>query len=432
MALKKPRRVLIATASGGSGHLQAALARELELKAHNPDTFVIQCDVFADWMGFVGRFFSKKWNQAQKKGNVFFQKVFPPQVELANIIYFIPFFYKAISTLVKYDIDHIIDTNPLATNILIKAALLVGKWKNKTITFEKVLVELATDKAYIYYKPLRRLSYKEKKIVSISGSRPLLRGTETEVDFWKKHCNLSPEEVNSSNPPIRPKFKEFYEKPISKDPLTIRIQLKQDVEKLLLEKTLSRSFFTPLFHENSLEITLQPSDHLFSIMLGSQSAEKATLSYTLSYLNILNTIKQPTSRYFLFVFCSHPSSENHLLTTMHNAIQHAHNFPHHVCIIPLYFQSDDVVAPLMFRSNITLTRSGAITSHELLHVSHGHILIHSECKKKPYTKRRLLKCMPTWEAGNAEYLEQKKGAKVITPDMFTDVCSEFFNLESNT
>src|SRR5690348_16255943 len=68
---RKKKRVLIITSSGGGGLLQAANAKEQELKASNPGTVVILRDVMKDWMWKpTGKFFVGLWNQAQKKGNV--------------------------------------------------------------------------------------------------------------------------------------------------------------------------------------------------------------------------------------------------------------------------------------------------------------------------------------------------------------------------
>jgi len=81
------------------------------------------------------------------------------------------------------------------------------------------------------------------------------------------------------------------------------------------------------------------------------------------------------------------------------------------------FQSDEIIAPLFFRSDMTCTRSGGQTSMELMCVGQGKIWIHSETKNKGKVLQNedLLKGIPGWEAGNAAYLQRFRNAQLVTP-----------------
>ena len=90
------------------------------------------------------------------------------------------------------------------------------------------------------------------------------------------------------------------------------------------------------------------------------------------------------------------------------------------------FQEDDVIASLYYRSNATFTRSGGLTSMELMSVAQGQIWIHSEVKKPNNHQKKVCKGMPIWEWGNAIYLQKKKGACFIHPETFVEVCKPYF------
>ncbi len=94
------------------------------------------------------------------------------------------------------------------------------------------------------------------------------------------------------------------------------------------------------------------------------------------------------------------------------------------------FQSDDVIATLYYRSDATFTRAGGLTAMELMSVAQGHIWIHSEIRHGNNDDEKLGRGMPIWEKGNANYLQQKKGAQFITPETFIDRCHPYFLAEN--
>ena len=90
------------------------------------------------------------------------------------------------------------------------------------------------------------------------------------------------------------------------------------------------------------------------------------------------------------------------------------------------FQCDDVIASLYYRSDATFTRSGGLTAMELMSVAQGQIWIHSETRHGTINGESLGRGMPIWERGNASYLQEKKGARFITPETFFDGCIPYF------
>lgn len=160
-------------------------------------------------------------------------------------------------------------------------------------------------------------------------------------------------------------------------------------------------------------------------MLGSCPAQKATLKYVQLILEALKERVNEGFFYQVFVFCNdHKPGKNSLLKQVHDLILSSKEFPSNLTIIPLSFQDDNVIAPLFFRSDATFTRSGGLTSMELMAVAKGQICIHSEAKDPS----KLDLGMPQWEFGNASYLREKKGAKILTTSTFAQFCHELFDL----
>jgi hypothetical protein len=101
----------------------------------------------------------------------------------------------------------------------------------------------------------------------------------------------------------------------------------------------------------------------------------------------------PPPKYFFFVFAGRPEKfditlnhtiENTLLRAIGEKLKNT-EIPENLNIVPFTFQSDTELAPLRARSDATLTRSGGLTSMELLHLNRDEkrlTLIHSEGLKK--------------------------------------------------
>ncbi|MBN2479222.1 MAG: hypothetical protein JXA94_03255, partial [Parachlamydiales bacterium] len=123
---------------------------------------------------------------------------------------------------------------------------------------------------------------------------------------------------------------------------------------------------------------------------------------------------------FLFIYIA---NENDLFNFIYESIKNNINYPQNLKIIPMSFQDDTTIAPLFFRSDATITRSGGSTILELLAVANGKVLIHSEGK----LKQNLIKGMPYWEVGNALYLKKFKNSELVNTDNFVDQLELLFS-----
>ncbi len=418
---KKRRGILILTSSGGSGHIQAAKAKEYEAKRRYPHHKILVCDLMLDWMGKrLGRYSVYRWNSAQAKGDVEEQIKLVGFQRLSELLFWVPIFLRAFSTLYRNDIELIIDTQPLFTPPIMKAARLTMWLKNRKIHMEKIITELPTPYCYHFFDPIKRLSPRDRKHIDLITFYPLLQEGR---NFWKKACNLPSYRIKYDTPPLRPTFHKYMRKKREKKALTLNIQIHSEEEAKLIEETLQKGKASYVFSSNTLTYNIEPYARVYTLMLGSIPAECNTMRYIRHILKTLRKLPKDAEPYHLFVFCNkHKPGTKSLLKRVHDLITTCSIYPKQLTVIPMTFQDDGVIAPLFFRSDATFTRSGGLTSMELMAVAKGQICIHSEADDLTLAHYG----MPKWEFGNAFYLQEKRGAKILTADCFERTCSTLF------
>lgn len=425
------KRILILTLTAGGGHIQAAKAKYLETKAAHPDGIILERDILFDWIWkYFGLFAKHLWGDAQARGNVFLLVCLSFALRLADFLFWLPFFFSAIKTCSRYDIEKIIDTQPLGTSAIIKALRFI-KWKTgKDIGYEKIITDLPTIDAKHFFGGIKSLNAKDIPFLKVVTTKPILEYNETEEEFWKINCNLPLSSILYANLPLRPAF--FEETTHSTEGFEINISIFSPEDLHLTYKTVSYGSVTAKRAKNHISIPIESNDNVALMMLGANPNPKAVLSYTTHFIKTLQDRNYPSRKDLFFIFCSSqvsikPNLRQQILTL----IQQTKNYPKNLTIIPISHQNDLIIAPLLKRSNATLTRSGGLTSMELLAVSQGKIWIHKEPPPQKIPKfiprmESFKQGMPPWERGNARYLELKKGAKIITPETFEEVSKDYF------
>lgn len=422
--------LLVVTTSGGGGHLQAASAKILEEQLKNPKIHVFRYDVVRSAGGkWLGKFMMGLWDKTQRRGSVRSLEFIATIIPLFDLLFWIPVFCHLLYRLFKYNIDQVVDTQPMCLSSITAAVRIYCFFKKKSIFIEKILTELPTDYASHYLKPIKRLGEKSRKLIRLVTTKPLLTNNETAEIFWQKHCGLSDKGIAYGDFPIRPSFKKYQKKQKTNESLTLSIKLKNSEEKALLEELLHSRKANAIFEETSLKLTIAPNDKVTTLMLGSQTVQQASLSYVENFINMIKSDPNKSTHHYFFVFCSHKQLETmSLQEEIYQLIVRSSDYPSNLSIIPMSSQEDDVIAPLYFRSDATLTKSGGVTAMELIAVAQGKIWIHHEDKLSPLEKLLIknpffnvpsYKGMPKWEYGNATYLEEIKGAEMITPDTFS-------------
>ena len=414
---------LLLTSSGGGGHLEATAAIAHELHETQPELRVIQRDILKDWMGrWFGRFLPEAWNYAQKRGNLIVQKLLCLFIPSFHILCWLPVFFNALYLLLRKNVTWIIDSQPFGGHPIFKAIRLVEKWKGVSICYEKVLVDLPTVEAGHYFVPIKKLSQKDKNRLFIHTLEPLLEEGQTEEEFWQLHTGVPLKNISYASMPLRPSFKAL-DLPLSKHkPITIAPRICSENEWSLLQPILKLGKLETDYCDPYLDLTIPPQAKVTTLMLGSQPAYKATQQYVKHFIDLKRNA--PDRHDILFVFCR----KKNLLKNVCHQIMTVEEFPDNLTIIPLTFQDDSVIAPLIARSDATITRSGGMTTMELLTTMQGQVYVHSEAKIRNTDApvEAYLKGIPYWEKGNAQYLIAKKDARITTPDQFPALANNYF------
>lgn len=432
MKKKGCHSLLIITSSGGGGLLQAAKAKEQQAKRENPGVRILKRDLLRDWLSKVmGRFCCNLYDRAQKKGSVQMLEFVSDKIKYFDILFGPRIFFSMFFLLMKEEIDYVIDMQPLCTSAIVKATRFHNLLKKKQVIIEKVLVDLPTEKAKWFFTPIKKLSDKDRNIFKFVSVEPLLKEGQTADAFWQKYCRYYEKEVCYKGYFIRESFEKYRDLDKSNDFFSVTTQCKSDEEMLLLQRVLAEKEIKTNFHEDrSVTFTMDPNAMVITILLGSQPAFAATISYVTKMIELAKNYNKPIH---IFAFCAHHKEGNRsLFRALCEELEEVKNYPPHITAIPLSFQEEDVIAALFHRSDLTCTRSGGQTCMELMTVMKGEIWIHSERKStKEMSVEDLLKGIPKWEAGNALYLRKKRGAHIVTPQTFDEDFITFLEKEDS-
>ena len=429
----KPRKLLIITSSGGGGLIQAANAKEQEARAKDPNIEVVRKDVLKDWMGNVfGKFCSEMWNGAQMKGDITALRFVIWAQFIFDYICWPYFFVRALLTLFKEEADQVIDTQPLGTSAILKALRIYNAKRNKQVRLQKVLVDLPTKAATHFFRPIKNLTKKDRPFLQLTTIAPLLDEGQTREQFWQTNCRLSEKEIHYEDVYVRQSFRKFQNKQRDAKEFPVFIRFKSEEELNLMRMTFEKGRFQGIVKNDEVHFSVAPTDRLITILLGSQPASESTFNYVKKFLKLGLEGKSPNNRCRLFVFSSeHKPHSQSLFRKIAEYVRGLDKYPQNFSIIPFSFQSDDVIAPLFFRSDLTCTRSGGQTAMELMCVSSGDMWIHSETKKDPNQKedlclKQLLDGIPGWEAANALYMKKIRNARIVTPETIDSLAATFF------
>ena len=428
---KRPEKILMITVTAGGGHIHATKAKYKQIKEKSPHTRFMFFDVMVDTFGKkLGKSFNSVWNSSQEKGDVRLQEWLRTHGHpLSEVVFWLPVFIKTLIILSTNKFDRIIDTQVVGTKAIVKAMRVVEFFTKRRIILEKVITELPSDQVVHFTKPIKQLPMIEKKLIKICCSFSELIEDDKQEDFWQHMCGISAKDVKADTPPLRLEFLKLIGKPKSTELLNLRIFTHSEKELELIQSAASRGFVKLKNEEPYLSLNIEPTDRVSTIMLGSRPHEKATLEYVERFIE-LGKNSNDLTRDIVFVFCrNYDEKPNSLLKRMEELVKFEHDFPSNLTILPMPFQDDEVVAPLFWRSDMTITRSGGITAMELLSIGHGQIYLHTETI--PWFEKRGRIGMPAWEEGNARFLIQQKNAKFITPDTFTAQCKAGFTLEES-
>lgn len=416
---------LIIDSQAGGGHVQAANFIESHLKAKGLPT--IRREFYTTCLGrVIGRFAINTWNDDQKNERINKVNAYSKFEFLFDILLAIPVFFSTWALIRKHKIEHIVDVQPIGLRAILHAARienfvrsLFGS-KLKQIKVSLVMTDLPTLQATNFLQPLRGLRDNDRRILEVITTDPLLTSGQNSEEFWKENARLPIKYVKNRQFPLRAEFLTNRNCTDTILPLSFRchsVAAKSDLAKALHVKISDKETANC---NDSLSINVESQDRIITIMLGSQASFDATIQYVEQLVRKLKTegMIKPTK---IFVCCGDPKPhEPSLIEAVYHKIDEL-DIPDSISIAPLSWQDATVLAPLMARSDITITRAGGLTAMELLTVATGQILIHSVPSKGrdlsiEQDEEELLKGMFIWESGNARYLKSKKGARIVLPE----------------
>lgn len=421
----KEKNILIITTSGGNGHLQAARAQKTALLKENPEANICIKDLIVEWfLPPIGGFFAGMWNRAQKKGHTHLLELYSYlQIVFDWLAY--PFVKKhLLRFLLEKEVDRIIDVQNLVTAGILQALSTYNQKTGKNIVLEKVVLEFSTAKTTGYFRSIKKLKPSVRKYLKLITQPPLVHPYVTEEEFWRETCALSLSDIIYRPPLIREAFLAYQNMSRNQEPLVLEIATSNHHERDIILKTASQGVLHCTATGDKLKLTIDPHVKVVTLMLGSQPARPATLRYVDHFISLSPRSRKPIA---LFVFCANQKDSSFIESICARVLVHP-EYPKHLSIVPMSYQTEAVIAPLYHRSDATITRSGGVTAMELLVASKGQIWIHTEKPLERRSDQRLMKLfgMPCWEEGNAAYLSAKKGARLVCPDTFAHISEAFF------
>ncbi|PCI76079.1 hypothetical protein COB21_04830 [Candidatus Aerophobetes bacterium] len=413
--MRKRENVLCISFAVGGGHTQAAKERIKQLRKNCADIHIIEKDLIVDLVNpLFGKIVHKFLNLALKKRWVRIRNlIFSGQPLADQVVLFPSVFIATLITLIKHDIDKVISTQPVGILAMSKAILVAEKFLKKEISFELVIPELPTAKAVSFFTPIQRLKPFYKKRLLLTSVHPYCEFGKTDAEFWMQNCGIDSKQVSYAHFPVRSEFLLPDNQAISREKTqSLSLQFKaKEFESLM--PFYKKDTVTLNRDKQSISVNISPSTILTTIMLGSRPLEKTLLNYARSFVKAVPENNLPYNHCIILICSDTASIISPAFTKLKKALK---NLPSvaKLTILPIPFQEASTLAPLILRSDATITCSGGMTSIELMQFARGKIWIHSDFLDKTW-KSASSREMPIWEIGNAEYLIHKRQAVIINP-----------------
>lgn len=418
---------LLLTLASGTGHIQTAKRMEHDLRKIRPNQNVQTKEVgellYGKYLSTIG---NENFNGLLKNEDINGINRCLKLQHLHDTLLLPYQFLKFIHVLAANDITHVIDTQSIGLKALTNAARVVNFFRQiftphiPPVKVSLVMTELPNKDTHNFFPFIKSLSDEDRKIFQLVTTKPLLEAGETDEAFWKKHCDLSHAkgEVVYDALPIRPTFEKLAKESVKTEQLKVRVGTPKEMKQI--GECLGEEVQTDESNSSKKAVfPVQMSDKVTYLMLGGQACIEATKEYVKTKIKMAKETAS-TDRHYLFVFCGKNESDDSLFNQIHSLVEKEKQepaFPKHMKIVPLSFQTDEEVAPILARSDETITKSGGLTSMELDALARGKIFIHSSYVSDPTASEETLceRGMSCWEAGNARYLKHFHNAKIVTP-----------------
>lgn len=432
--------ILAFTSGAGGGHERAVAAVQSIAKAQNPNATFKKVDSLSKIMPtFLSNHFAREWDEAKAKGDVKKQiKIVEGKILgvsrrlIADTVFGIPIFVITfIRLLLNRKITRIVDTQPIGTKAIIRAARLTSFLFGRNIKVTKVMTDLPSLEAVHFSESAKRLSKADKGVYELVSTQPLAKKTsesdeqfiERQEKWWQKHFGLSLKngEVKYGPFPLRPAF--LNSNPNDPMPLQLQVKINNNDEFAKISGCIRSELKTEKVKrpfsgtKEIIKLDIPKDATVGMITIGSQATIKPTKEYVQNFIRMVKTFGEAKKEYVLFVACGdHSDGENTLFKQVYNIVKTTEDLPDNLTIVPMGFQDDDEIAALMKRADFGIYGAGGLTTMEVNAVSKGKVFIHSGIinhgSVSSYDK--LMEGFALWEVGNANHQLKNKAATITT------------------
>jgi hypothetical protein len=388
--------------SGGTAHERAM--QELCCKQEGIQSFNL-FNSTSTFFPFIGRLLGWMWDRSQRKGKVRRQILLGHLQHLADRFFFLPTYWTLRQLFSRRSPpEKVLVTSPLFFGAVCKAAFEAG-----VSAVHLYMVEPPSEAAGYYFNTIKKLPQKQRERLILYAQHPMqedLAFYEGEENYWHKKAGLRIDQI-CFDPPVKEVFKNA------------RSALPYPGQQLSL---------TLEGYPDPFSIASQ--DRVGLIMLGGVPTVQALYDYLESVIALAHQYTA-TSKNFLFVACG---KRLEFYEKMKARLKN-YEIPSHLQVIPFFNQP---VEQIFGRADFTITRSGGMTSLEILELKKREkddklILIHAEIQGKELhlSEEALIRQgIPLWEGGNARYLQKTiPGTRIVTPqDAGPHIAKKFYPL----
>lgn len=353
------------------------------------------------FLGGLGDLGVNAWDEAQKKGDLQFLKMYASLGWIGEIIFYPLVYFKVKWMLqdLKVEPEFIVSTQAFCLKAMAHAIQTVNKEKNWNMHMNVYLTDLPSKKAIHFFPSIRRAAADKdlRKLITLHAPPPLLKVNQTSEDeknFWKEHCGKV-KVITDENFPIREAFLETGRLKARLEQPSVQVKIKtgnaQEADGIhagLSDTALAATEFS----EGHVSLNIQDKDKVAFLMLGSQPTTQSVLNWLQTFVQSSKETEVNDRQHYFFLYCGVSHTEqtrNPLLDAVSDEINRLKKeglLAPHFSIVPFTNQQADEIALLMTRSDVSITRSGGATSMELLQLHQADLpkradkltLIHSE------------------------------------------------------
>ena len=320
-------------------------------------------------LGFLGDWAVNAWDSAQRRGDLSYLERHAWWGWLAEFFMYPIVYFRTKWMLQSLSVEpeFVVSTQAFCINAIVSAMRTVNHEKGWNMRMDVHLTDMPSKKASHFFPSIRKLSNDDElcKMVTLHAPKPIIKPTESEEEFWQRHIGKV-KVITDDTYPIRQAFLDT-----------------EALKNVLFQPTYEVPIRLNRPEEGPLNTTIKQEDKVAMLMLGSVPTTEAVHEWLKLFARESKEAADKQRTHHFFLYCGQPGSELwHSVKAELSKLE----LPANCNIVPFTDQDDTVIAPLMARCDMSITRSGGLTSMELIQLAYADIpkrpdkkvLIHSE------------------------------------------------------